>query len=187
MSVDSYQNHTTNTRTQMADKAEFVSQMRTLIREGKTDLDTVVEMITDGELQLHNDKALRVIIGLIARVYSDDILNMKYTKIGALRLTFKNKPDQPLTFEFHMFDKWDKIKMKIDKLRDSNGECAVCYEIKPSKKNEPTFFCPHCCEFLCIKCYSQFNEEGKEYSECPVCRQCLSTYIATYDLIQKLK
>jgi hypothetical protein len=161
---------------------DAVLGVRALIQKGELDLNTVIGMITDGKSQLHNVKKLRIIIGLIRSVYGNDILEIIQYEDGCIQLTFKNKPNQPLRLVFHMFDEWDKIKMKMDKLRDSNGECVVCCETEKIKaKNELTLFCSHCCEFTCLKCLSQFGEEKND--NCPICRQPLSTYFALYALI----
>jgi len=136
---------------------------------------------------------------LIAQVYGDDLKEHKYNDDGLTHLIFKNKPDQLLQLHFQMYDTWDKIKMKMNKLRDSDGLCVVCCMMEKGKKKivrRPcegcdcghtfraveietlTFVCETCCDYACRDCRLKF---GVKESKCPVCRECLNAYIHKHE------
>jgi hypothetical protein len=110
-----------------------------------------------------------------------------------LEMVIRNKPEQKIVLTFAMFDTWNKIKSKVEKLVSSDGICVVCCEQEKGKKtmvrekccDTPhckgtivkvdiegrTGICQNCCEYLCRKCYG-----GQQGMKCPVCRQCMWIY-----------
>ena len=110
-----------------------------------------------------------------------------------LEMVIHNKPDQKIVLAFTIFDTWNKIKSKVEKLVSSDGICVVCCEKEKGKKtmvrekccDTPhckstivkveiegrTGICPNCCEYLCRNCY-----ESQQGMKCPICRQCMAIY-----------
>ena len=139
-------------------------------------------------------KRAEVVAKMIFKIYDDDLTNSFLAQDG-LYLTFTNKPDQRIKADFALFDTWDKIKTKMDKLVKNDGICVVCCEpeILPLEKNliirngkksyryeRPiSRMCDTCCEFTCVACFRGARDTGidnKKAHKCPVCRTCLLTY-----------
>lgn len=130
---------------------------------------------------------------LLGATYGKDTFIQCIAYSYGIDIVFKNKPDQRLSLTFTTYDTWDKIKNKMQKLKESDGVCVVCCEVEKGKKKiirekccdvphckgtfkrvsiaDNTFFCNTCCEFICKKCYR--NMDG---TLCPVCRTCLGIY-----------
>jgi hypothetical protein len=138
-------------------------------------------------------KRAEVVAKMIFKLYDNDLEESFLYKEG-LYLTFKNKPEQVIEANFALFDTWDKIKSKMDKLVKSDGICVVCCEpeIRPLQKvvikengkksyryKRPSVrMCDSCCEFTCMSCFTSMLENGvgNKGHKCPVCRTCLLEY-----------
>jgi hypothetical protein len=140
-------------------------------------------------------KKVQVVADLIGRVYGDDFKLYQNNDDGLVQIVFENKPDQLLQLRFQVYDTWDKIKMKMDKLRDGDGVCVVCCEMEKGKKkmvkrkcncgecgnmyrdvviDTLTHVCESCCEYVCGDCAVKF--EGTYRNKCPICRETLTKY-----------
>jgi hypothetical protein len=92
-------------------------------------------------------------------------------------VTFKNKPTQPVKISFLLFETWNVIKARFQKIRDSDGVCVICFE--PEKeKDKCASMCETCCEFICLKCIVQNLQlkGGLKGRGCPVCREDMLKY-----------
>lgn len=146
-------------------------------------------------------KRAEVVAKMLFKIYDNDLDESFLSKQG-LYLVFKNKPDQFIKADFALFDTWDKIKSKMDKLVKNDGICVVCCEPeilplqkvvifidgkKSHKYQRPVSqMCDTCCEFTCMSCFKGMRDTGidaKVGHKCPVCRTCLLEY--KHKLIEK--
>lgn len=139
----------------------------------------------------YDEKRAKVTANLLFTMY-DEQIDEAFLSSNGIFMTFKNKPDQPVKALFALFDTWDKIKKKTEKLAESDGICVVCCEpeIYPLEKKlcvlpdgekkhiykrKDVEMCNHCCEFICRPCTRKFIETSREH-RCPVCRMCILAY-----------
>jgi hypothetical protein len=165
--------------TPLIDLTFFSQKMKILKMYGSVTPTTPIQAMSMSE------KKLSVVSSLLKAKY--EIL-VEAGDAGMLECIWKNKPDQVLEIQFTAFDTWDKIKRKMDKLKDSDGICVVCCEQENSGRKEikvrtkgyctttTTFesyvrICNSCCEFVCKSCVMKMDGV-----KCPVCRVCLGTY-----------
>ena len=147
--------------------------------------------LTDAQKKLGNKNM--TVAKLLSQSYPEKTFLKLVAHPWGMDMVIRNKPDQEILLASAMFDTWNKIKSKVEKLVSSDGICVVCCETEKGKKtmvrekccDTPhckntivkadiegrTGICQNCCEYLCGKCY-----KGQKGMKCPVCRQCLWIY-----------
>jgi len=132
---------------------------------------------------VYDEKRATVIAKLIRRTFVKEITDVGLSENGLI-VIFANKPTQPVMCCFPLVDTWDKIKIKIQKLNDSDGVCVVCFKNeKVARKKYSVNTCDMCCEFICTECtdecYKTKAAETKNSYKahlCPVCQTCSVDY-----------
>jgi hypothetical protein len=130
------------------------------------------------DLFLRKEKYLQkgeVVENLFKKIYANKIIKVEGHSNGGIWCVFSNKPQQDVLLQFIMFDTWDKIKNKVNKLIESDGICAVCYEMEKPEKGKCVGICNSCCEYVCKDCVRKMDGV-----RCPVCRVCVVQYRHDY-------
>jgi hypothetical protein len=130
----------------------------------------------------YDEKRATVITKLMRKTFDKDITDIGLTENGLL-VIFTNKPKQPVMCCFPLVDTWDKIKVKIQKLIDSDGVCVVCFK-KEKLKHLAVNTCDTCCEFICEECNNECYKSKVQDTKspykghlCPVCQTCSIDYL----------
>jgi hypothetical protein len=130
----------------------------------------------------YDEKRAMVIAKLMRKTFDKDIIDVGLSENGLL-VKFTNKPKQPVMCCFPLVDTWDKIKIKIQKLIDSDGVCVVCFK-KEKLIQLAVMTCDMCCEFICTDCgnecfRSKIQDTKSPYKAhlCPVCQTCPMDYL----------
>jgi hypothetical protein len=143
------------------------------------------------KLMADRRKKANTVFKLLKATYGDSIKHIAIDDDTAI-VSIQFNPDQLIVLDFVLFDTWDKIKSKVQKLIDSDGICVVCMEQEKGKKKMikcacgcgerkvvPHFVsrtCSSCCEFVCESCRTKMNG-----NKCPVCRVCIDRYMHIYN------
>ena len=130
----------------------------------------------------YDEKRAMVIVKLMYKTFAKDITDIGLAENGLL-VVLTNKPKQPVMCCFLLVDTWDKIKIKIQKLIDSDGVCVVCFK-KEKLRKVAVNTCDTCCEFICAECdgacYKSKVQDTKSIYKahlCPVCQTCSIDYL----------